>query len=87
MPLDKFIRKAKNLANDPKVREKLNSDKGEKITDSVLNKAAGAANKATGGKYQDKITKARDAADRAIGRDGNDGNDPRGPQGPQGPRY
>ena len=69
MAFDKFLNKAKNLANDPKVKDKLNSDKGEKITDSVLDKAAGVADSLTGGKHSDKIKKARDAADNAIGND------------------
>ncbi|MCF2573129.1 antitoxin [Brevibacterium sp. UCMA 11754] len=70
MPFDKFINKAKNLANDPKVREKLNSEKGEKTTDSILDKAAGVAESLTNGKHTEKIQKARDAADRAVGSDG-----------------
>ena len=69
MAFDKFLNKAKNLANDPKVKDKLNSDKGEKITDSVLDKAAGVADSLTGGKHSDKIKKARDAADNAVGND------------------
>ena len=70
MAFDKFLNKAKNLANDPKVREKLNSEKMEKFSDQVLDKAAGAADSLTQGKYSDKIKGARDAADRAIGTDG-----------------
>lgn len=70
MPFDKFLNKAKNLANDPKVREKLNSDKAEKATDSMLDKAAGVAESLTNGKHTEKIQKARDAADRAVGTDG-----------------
>ena len=69
MAFDKFLDKAKNLANDPKVKDKLNSDKAEKVTDSVLDKAAGVADSLTGGKHSDKIKKARDAADNAIGND------------------
>ena len=69
MAFDKFLDKAKNLANDPKVKDKLNSDKAEKVTDSVLDKAAGVADSLTGGKHSDKIKKARDAADDAIGND------------------
>lgn len=69
MPFDKFLNKAKNLANDPKVREKLNSDKAEKATDSLLDKAAGVAESLTKGKHTDKIQKARDTADRAVGTD------------------
>lgn len=88
MPFDKFINKAKNLANDPKVREKLNSDKGEKATDSILDKAAGVVESLTNGKHTDKIQKARDAADRAVGTDGKsennqaDGQRPAGEQNP-----
>lgn len=70
MSFDKFINKAKKLANDPKVREKLNSEKVEKYSDSILDKAAGAADSLTKGKHSDKIRQARDAADRAIGSDG-----------------
>jgi hypothetical protein len=69
MAFDKFIDKAKNLANDPKVKDKLNSNKAEEVTDSFLDKAAGVAESLTGGKHSDKIQKARDAADKAIGND------------------
>lgn len=69
MAFDKFLDKAENLANDPKVKDKLNSDKAEKVTDSVLDKAAGVADSLTGGKHSDKIKKARNAADNAIGND------------------
>ncbi|WP_083532701.1 antitoxin [Brevibacterium epidermidis] len=79
MAFDKFLDKAKNLANDPKVKDKLNSDKAEKVTDSVLDKAAGVADSLTGGKHSDKINKARDAADDAIGNDrGQNGGTDRG---------
>ena len=74
MSFDKYINKAKNLANDPKVREKLNSEKAEKASDSILDKAAGVAESLTNGKHTEKIQKARDAADRAIGTDGNSEN-------------
>lgn len=70
MSFDKFVNKAKNLANDPKVREKLKSEKAEKASDSILDKAAGVAESLTNGKHSEKINKARDAADRAIGTDG-----------------
>lgn len=45
----------------------------EQRSDSVLDKAAQAADKATGGKHTDKIQKARDAADDKLG----DGTTPR----------
>ncbi|MDN5806392.1 MAG: antitoxin [Brevibacterium sp.] len=75
MSFDKFVNKAKNLADDPKVRDKLNSEKAEKASDSILDKAAGVAESLTNGKHTEKIQKARDAADRAVGTDGNSGNE------------
>ena len=50
-----------------KAKDALNSDKGEKISDQGLDKAAGAANKATGGKFDDQVNKGRDAADGKLG--------------------
>jgi hypothetical protein len=52
-----------------KAKDFLNTEQGEKTSDSVLDKAAQAADKATGGKHTDKIDKARDAADQHVGRD------------------
>lgn len=81
MGLDKIVNAAKKLANDPKVQEHLKSERAEQISDSVLDKAAGAANSVTGGKHEEKITRARDAADRAIGTDGDP--DQRGDSAPR----
>lgn len=50
-----------------KAQEFLKSDKGEQVSDQVLDKAAAAADKATGGKHTDKIASARDAADKRLG--------------------
>jgi hypothetical protein len=47
----------------------LSSDKGEKASDSALDKAGDAASKATGGKHDDQIDKGADRADGAIGND------------------
>ena len=80
MSFDKFLNKAKNMANDPKVREKLKSEKAEKASDSILDKAAGVAESLTNGKHTEKIKKARDAADRAVGTDGAEGTE--GKSGP-----
>jgi len=49
---------AKNLAN---------SDKGENISDSAIEKGEGLASDRTGGKFDDKIESAGDAADDRIG--------------------
>ena len=73
MAFDRFLDKAKNLVNDPKVKDKLNSEKAEKLTDSVLDRAAGAAESLTGGRHTEKTQKARVAADNALGTDGQEG--------------
>lgn len=54
MGLNDYVKKAKDA---------LQGEKGQQI----LDKAGNAASKATDGRYDDKIQKARDAADRALG--------------------
>lgn len=52
----------------------MDSDRGEKTTDGLLDKAASAASKITGGKHDDAIAKGRDKADEHLGkRDRGDG--------------
>ena len=60
MNLDDITRKA---------QEFLKSDKGEEISDKVLDGGAAVANKVTGNKHADKIQNARDTADKHLGRD------------------
>ncbi len=50
-----------------KASDFLNSDKGEQVSDGVLDKAADKADDATGGGHQDQIDKAQQAADGKIG--------------------
>ena len=50
-----------------KAGEVLGSDKGEAVTDQALDKAADAAKKATGGKFDSQVETARDAADSKLG--------------------
>lgn len=45
----------------------LNSEKGEQASDAALDKGQDAASKATGGKHDDQISKAGDAADERLG--------------------
>lgn len=52
----------KNKASDA-----LNSDKGEQVSDQGLDKAAEAAKGKSGGKFDDKVDSARDAADGKMG--------------------
>jgi hypothetical protein len=54
----------KNKAGDA-----LNSDKGEKASDSALDKGGDAASRASGGKHDEQIDKATDRADRSVGND------------------
>ena len=51
-----------------KAGDALSSDKAEAISDKALDAAAGAAKKATGGKYDDKIDTARDASTASSAR-------------------
>lgn len=39
----------------------------EKSTDEALDKVAGAANKVTGGRFEEKVESVRDAADKHLG--------------------
>jgi hypothetical protein len=50
-----------------KAQDALGSEKGEQISDSALDKGEDAASKATGGKHDDQLGKAGDAADERIG--------------------
>jgi hypothetical protein len=57
-----------------KAQEFLKTEKGEEISDKVLDGGAAVANKVTGNKHSDKIQNARQAADKHLGRDqGTDG--------------
>ncbi len=50
-----------------KAKDFMDSDKGEKATDSGLDRASDMADDKTGGKHADKIDKARDAGDQKLG--------------------
>ncbi|ROS58993.1 antitoxin protein of toxin-antitoxin system [Frigoribacterium sp. PhB160] len=64
---DDVTRKAQEFLKDGKLQEALKSEKAEGVSDSILDAVAGAADKATGGKYSDKIQQAKDQADKKIG--------------------
>jgi hypothetical protein len=64
---DDITKKAQDFLNDPKVKDALNSEQAEDISDKLLDGVAGAAKKVTGGKYDDKIEGARDQADKHVG--------------------
>lgn len=65
---DDLAKKATDVIKGDKAQKALNSEKGEQISDKVLDGVAGLANKATGGKHGDKIAEARKAADEKLGR-------------------
>ena len=50
-----------------KAKDFADSDKGEQASDAGLDKAGDAANSASGGKFDDKIDGATDAADKKVG--------------------
>ena len=52
-----------------RAKEFASSEQGEKVTDGVLDKAAAAASKLTGGKHDEQIDSARDTADKHVGAD------------------
>ena len=50
-------------------KDALNSDKGEKVSDAGISKAEQAASSKTGGKFDEKIESAGEAADGKVGDD------------------
>ena len=64
---DDITKKAQDFLKDGKVQDALKSEKAEGVSDSILDAVAGAADKATGGKYSDKIAQAKEQADKKVG--------------------
>lgn len=64
---DDITKKAQEFLNDPKVKDALNSEQAEGVSDKLLDGVAGAAKKVTGGRFDDKIEGARDEADKHVG--------------------
>ena len=50
-----------------KASEALSSDKAEQVSDQALDRAAKAAKKATGGKFDSQVEAVRDAVDSKLG--------------------
>lgn len=65
--LDDVTKKAQDLLNDNKVKDALKSEKAEEVSDKLLDGVAKAANKVTGGKFEEQINDAKDKADKAVG--------------------
>ncbi|QQD75468.1 antitoxin [Curtobacterium sp. YC1] len=64
---DDITKKAQAFLQDGKVQDALKSERAEGVSDKVLGGVADAVKKATGGKYDEKIDGARDAADKKLG--------------------
>ncbi|MFF2051612.1 antitoxin [Leifsonia sp. NPDC058194] len=65
--LDDITNKAKEFLDNDNVKNALKSEQAEDISDKLLDGVADAASKVTGGKFDDQIKGARDAADKAVG--------------------
>jgi hypothetical protein len=66
---DDITGKAKEFLESDQVKDALKSEQAEDISDKLLDGVAGAANKVTGGKFEEQIDGARDQADKAVGTD------------------
>jgi hypothetical protein len=67
MAFDDITKKAQELLGDNKVQEALKSEQAEGVSDKLLDGVAGAINKVTGDKYEEKVEGARASADKAVG--------------------
>ncbi|TPW74631.1 antitoxin [Schumannella soli] len=65
--LDDITKKAQEFLGSDDVKNVLKSEQAEDISDKVLDGVADAVNKVTGGKFEEQVDGARDAADKAIG--------------------
>jgi len=65
--LNDITKKAQAFLESDSVKNALKSEKAEGVSDKLLDGVANAAKKASGGKHDDKIDGARDAADKKIG--------------------
>ncbi|MFF1879116.1 Rv0909 family putative TA system antitoxin [Leifsonia sp. NPDC058230] len=67
--LDDITNKAKEFLDSDTVKDALKSEQAEDVRDKLLDGVADAANKVTGGKFEEQIDGARDSADKAVGSD------------------
>ena len=67
MGIEDVTAKAKEFLSDGRIADALKSEQAEDISDKVLDGVADVPNKVTGGKFEEQIDGARDAADKAVG--------------------
>jgi cobalamin biosynthesis protein CbiD len=65
--LDDITNKAKEFLDSDAVKDALKSEQAEDVSDKLLDGVAGAAKKVAGGKFEEQIDGARDAADGKVG--------------------
>ncbi|THG34158.1 antitoxin [Glaciibacter flavus] len=65
--MDDITKKAQEFLNDDKIKNALKSEQAEDISDKLLDSVADAANKVTGGKFEDQIDGVRDNIDKGVG--------------------
>lgn len=65
--LDDITRKAQDFLADSTVKEALDSQQAEDISDRLLDGVADAASRVSGGKFDEQIDGAKKAADGAVG--------------------
>ena len=65
--LGDITKKAQEFLEDERVQDALKSEQAEDISDKLLDGVADVADKLTGGKFDEQLDAARDAADGAVG--------------------
>ncbi|GAA1443733.1 Rv0909 family putative TA system antitoxin [Leifsonia poae] len=65
--LDDITNKAKEFLDSGAVKDALSSEQAEGVSDKLLDGVADAAKKVSGGKFDEQIEGARDAADKKVG--------------------
>jgi hypothetical protein len=67
MGIEDLAGEAQKFLGSEQVQSALKSSQAEDVSDTILDKLEEAVDAATGGKFDDQIKAARDAADGAIG--------------------
>ncbi|WP_431031044.1 Rv0909 family putative TA system antitoxin [Plantibacter sp. RU18] len=67
MGIEDVTGKAKEFLANNAVKDALQSEQAENISDKVLDGTAEAVNKVTGNKFDEQVGAAKDAADKRIG--------------------
>jgi len=65
--IDDVTKKAEEFLNSDQVKGALKSEQAEDISDKLLDGVADAANKVTGGKFEEQIDGVRDNIDKSVG--------------------